>query len=64
MTVLLEHLLSVLSYLLPFPYLGLLLPPPAGESYALQEIILALFRKGCKFVDMEMRVSIICDKYV
>lgn len=64
MTVLLEHLVSVLAKLLPFPYLGLLLSPPAGESHALQETILALYRKDFKFVDMEMRVSIIGDNYV
>lgn len=54
MAVLCEHLVSVLAELLP--YLGLSLPPPAGESHALQEIILASFGKDWK---LECQTSVI-----
>lgn len=40
--------------LLPVPKLDLLLPPPAGETHALQEMISASFGKDCKFVDIKI----------
>lgn len=40
--------------LLPVPKLGVLLPPPAGQSYALQEIIPLYLGKDCKCVAVEI----------